>query len=229
MSPHRTHSTPLPPRRTLKLTLKLTLLSLLTSLTLTPLLTPPLTLSAFAKPPHGGPRSGDHEEGLLGGAGAGGHKLMRQLKEHLLPIRFVARHMSELKLTEAQRASLKGLMKELQSAQVDSSFQLEAATDALMAALKDAGAPADAVLARADEVMSAERAVKRARLEGALKLRALLTPEQRAQAHAMLDERAERWKERGQRWGKGRKGWREGREGREEGGASEAPEPPPAP
>ena len=147
----------------------------------------------------------------------------RQLRKHLIPPRLVLRHMDELKLSEAQSAQLKALMKEAQSQQLDAQFERKGASQALIEAVQDPQKPEAEVLKLADALMQVEAKQKRARLQTALKVRALLSPEQRQQVMDLKGKLRDRIKERraqeGGRWG--RKG-RKGRKGRRE-RSSESP------
>jgi Spy/CpxP family protein refolding chaperone len=104
--------------------------------------------------------------------------------------------MDELKLSEAQSAELKALIKEAQSQQTDAQFERKGASQALLAAVQDPQKPEAEVLKLADALMQIEAKQKRARLQTALKVRALLSPEQRQQVMDLKGKLRDRIKER---------------------------------
>lgn len=135
-------------------------------------------------------------------------RVERQLRKHLIPPHMLMRHMDELELTPAQREELKTIIKSAQSQMVDLRFELKGASTALIDGVKDPSVTEVEVLKRADALMELEAKQKRARLQAALKIRALLTPAQKQKAQELKSKARERFKE-----GKGERG-RRGRWGR---------------
>ena len=118
----------------------------------------------------------------------GGDQIERQLRKHLVPPRLIMRHMDRLELTQAQRARLKEITKNAQVQLVDVRFELQRASQALIKAIKDDSTSEEVILKRADELMALEAQKKRVRLQTALKVRVLLTPEQRERVKTIKSE-----------------------------------------
>ena len=114
----------------------------------------------------------------------------------MIPPRLLMRHMDELELSEQQRAQLKALMKSAQSQMLDLGFELKTASKELIDAVKDNESAEAEVLKRADTLMALEAQHKRARLEVALKVRALLTPAQREKVKALKAKMRKRFKQK---------------------------------
>lgn len=121
-----------------------------------------------ARPP-GPPRGGPHDGG-----------------------RFIERHADRLGLDEAARAAITEISDATREREAELREQLDAAYDALRAAL-DAESPDEAsVMQRAEEIHALELESHRNRLAAMLKIRSLLTPEQRRELIAIRGERERR-------------------------------------
>ena len=127
-----------------------------------------------------------------------GAKIERELRRHLIPPHLLLRHMDRLALSEKQKEALKTLMKNAQAQMIDMRFELQKASKELIDAVKEDSTPQSEILKQADELMEIEAKHKRARLQVALKVRDLLTPEQRKKAKAikakMREKLRARWK-----------------------------------
>lgn len=102
------------------------------------------------------------------------------IAERLFPPEAIMQRQKELGVTEKQRNAIIGEMQKFQSEIVGVQWQLQAAAEDL-AAMLDAPAIDEAkALAQADKVMDLEHKMKRTHLGLLIRLRNLLTEEQRA-------------------------------------------------
>jgi Spy/CpxP family protein refolding chaperone len=103
------------------------------------------------------------------------------IRERLFPPELVMQHQAELGIDDRQRAALTKELAAFQSQIVDLQWKMSAAADDL-ARLLDAPRIDEArALAQADRVMSLEHDVKKSHLGLLIRIRNLLTDEQRAE------------------------------------------------
>ena len=118
---------------------------------------------------------------------------------HLIALR------DELGLNEAQQTQIRALLEGKRDTHQARRQELREAHQA-MRELATSDASADAIRAKLDEILELENQLKRDRLELALELRAILTPEQRTQLQELVAERREQHQERREHRGKRRQG-----------------------
>ena len=124
---------------------------------------------------------------------------VRLLKSKLIPPHLVMRHMTELELSDAQKAEFKSLMKKYKSEDIDQAFNMQDITKELKQLLNDENWNNDTILKKAQSIMNSEQQLKLKRLSLALKVRALLTAEQRLKAHEIKGKMRERRRHRRQK------------------------------
>ncbi len=89
------------------------------------------------------------------------------------------RHYQEIDLTDDQQKTIRAEMKKVQNALFDRQWELEKATGALEKLVSRDKVKEDDVLAQMDEVMKLEHKIKRTRMAMLVRIRNILTPEQR--------------------------------------------------
>jgi Spy/CpxP family protein refolding chaperone len=119
-------------------------------------------------PPDGGPG---------GGRGFGPPRFLARL----FPPSLVMRSQEQLKLTDAQRDAIKTAMVETERELVEVRWTLEAESEKLDQVLQREQVDEAAALAQMDRVLAAEDGMKRRHLALLVRIRNLLTPDQRAQ------------------------------------------------
>ena len=136
------------------------------------------------------------QERPLGSEGRGRAPVMRMLREVLFPPQLVLRSREELQLSDAQLTRLKALLKEARSTEIDHRFALDGAALALRELLSTQPINEQAALAKADEVMGYERALKQTHLRLMIQVKNLLTEPQRSILERRQEERRTQRRER---------------------------------
>jgi Spy/CpxP family protein refolding chaperone len=113
------------------------------------------------------------------------------------------RHADRLGLDEATRAKVRAVAEAARPEGDRLREDLHAAHGEMRALLGQDAPDEAAVLAQAERIGAAETALQKQRLRTMLEIRALLTPEQRAELVKIHEERKGHWKGRGGRWGGG--------------------------
>jgi Spy/CpxP family protein refolding chaperone len=100
------------------------------------------------------------------------------IAEHLLPPELIMQNQKAIGLTDAQKNSVIGEIKQAQGRMVDVQWDLQRAVERMVELLKPDKVDEQAVLGQLDKVLAAEREVKRTQLGLMLRLKNILTPEQ---------------------------------------------------
>lgn len=99
---------------------------------------------------------------------------------HLVPPELVMQHQRRLGLTEQQRATITGAVKELQGKAVDLQWRLQEDQQRLAELLAGPSVDAAAALAQVERLLDVERQIKMAHLTMLIRIKNTLTPEQQA-------------------------------------------------
>jgi Spy/CpxP family protein refolding chaperone len=99
--------------------------------------------------------------------------------QHLYPPELVMQHQSRLKLTEQQRNVIVQEINRLQATAVHVQWRVADESEKLNELLGKEGTPEADILTQAERMMTLEVAVKRAQLSMLIRIRNILTPEQR--------------------------------------------------
>jgi Spy/CpxP family protein refolding chaperone len=102
------------------------------------------------------------------------------LMQAMFPPELVMRHQQELNLTDAQRNAITAEMDRGQKDFLDVRWRLEKEMEAMTTLLKEDKLDEKRVLAQLNKVLDMERQIKRAHLVLLIRIRGVLTPEQRA-------------------------------------------------
>lgn len=97
----------------------------------------------------------------------------------MFPPELVMRHQQELGLTDAQRSAITAEMARGQKDFLDVRWQLEKEVEAMAALLKQDKLDEKRVVAQLDKVLDMERQIKRAHIVLLIRIKGVLTPEQR--------------------------------------------------
>lgn len=100
------------------------------------------------------------------------------LRQHLFPPETILRSARQINLTEAQRTALKDLAMENQRLHANLRWDLRECKDKLEMLLEKDTVDESAARAQLAKILDLENQLKKAHFESALKIRALLTPEQ---------------------------------------------------
>lgn len=109
------------------------------------------------------------------------------LAAYVIPPEAVMEHQSEIGVTPDQQRELVAAIKSTQAEMVDLQWKMVKARDALGAALAADRVEEAPVLERADALFALEREVKRRQLSLVVRVRSVLTAEQRARLHEIRD------------------------------------------
>ena len=101
------------------------------------------------------------------------------IAEHLVPPDLIMAHQEELGLQEKQKTAIKSEVLKAQPKFLESQWQLGEETQKMIALLRATPIDEAKVLEQADRIMALEREVKRTHLTLLIRLKNLLTPEQR--------------------------------------------------
>ena len=130
----------------------------------------------------GNPGPGGHppmEAHHPGPGGPGGPGMPEDpLVHHMYAPELVMQHQSELGLTDAQRASIQGAMKEAQGTVMDTQWKLSAETEKLGNLLHVDRIDEAQALAQVDRILTLERDMKRAQMTLMIRIKNALTPAQ---------------------------------------------------
>lgn len=102
------------------------------------------------------------------------------LARHLFPPELVMRHQRVLDLSDEQLTAIKSEMQESQKRFLDLRWQIEKEMETMEVLLNQDKADEKQVVAQLDKVLDIEREIKRARLVMLIRVKDLLTPEQKA-------------------------------------------------
>lgn len=98
--------------------------------------------------------------------------------EQLFPPELILQHQSAIALGDAQRSALVAELKRAQAASLEPQVELQRRVERLVELLKPDRVDEPQALAQLDQVLAAEREVKRQHIALAVRLKALLSPEQ---------------------------------------------------
>jgi Spy/CpxP family protein refolding chaperone len=98
--------------------------------------------------------------------------------EQLLAPELIMQNQKAIGLTDAQRSSVTGEIKQTQGRMVDQQWELQRAVERMVELLKPDKVDEQAVLGQLDKVLATEREVKRTQLGLMMRLKNILTPEQ---------------------------------------------------
>lgn len=98
----------------------------------------------------------------------------------LYPPDLIMAHSQDLNLQDAQRQTIKNEVQKAQSKFFDLQWQTREETEKMVKLLQQSPADETKILEQADRIMSLERDIKRTHLALLIRLRNMLTPEQRA-------------------------------------------------
>jgi Spy/CpxP family protein refolding chaperone len=104
---------------------------------------------------------------------------------HLFSPRLIMQHQEAIGLTETQQKRITKAVADVQSKVTGVTWELEKASEQLGKLLEGAQADEQAVLRKADEVMSLEQRMKRAHLAMLVEVKNQLTAEQQQQLRAL--------------------------------------------
>lgn len=105
--------------------------------------------------------------------------------EQLFPPELILQHQSAIALGDAQRSALVAEVKRTQAAALEPQVELQRRVERLVELLKPDRIDEPQALAQLDQVLAAEREVKRQHIALAVRLKALLSPEQIRQLRAL--------------------------------------------
>ena len=100
------------------------------------------------------------------------------LAEHVLPPELIMQHQKAIGLSDAQKNAVIAEIKRAQGRIVEVQWDLQRAMEQMVELLKQDKADEQAVIAQLDNVLAAEREMKRIHLALAVRLKNVLTPEQ---------------------------------------------------
>jgi Spy/CpxP family protein refolding chaperone len=127
-------------------------------------------------PPPGGRPGMEHHPGPGGPGGPGMPE--DPFAHHMYAPELVMQHQAELNLTDAQRSTIQGAMKEAQSAVMDTQWKLSSEVEKLGQLLHVDKIDETQALAQVDRVLTLERDMKRAQMTLMIRLKNALTPAQ---------------------------------------------------
>jgi Spy/CpxP family protein refolding chaperone len=125
---------------------------------------------------------------LAGGPGDDdgmGFRRRPRFMRHLFSPRLIMQHQEAIGLTETQQKRITKAVADVQSKVTGVTWELEKASEQLGKLLEGAQADEQAVLRKADEVMSLEQRMKRAHLAMLVEVKNQLTAEQQQQLRAL--------------------------------------------
>ena len=108
--------------------------------------------------------------------------------EHLFPPELIMRNQSRLRIREGQRDSILREINRLQETATQTQWRIAEESQRLNELLAAERVSTQEVLSQADRVMTEETALKRAQLQMLVRLRNLLSPEQRAMLRGLRRE-----------------------------------------
>jgi Spy/CpxP family protein refolding chaperone len=100
------------------------------------------------------------------------------IAEHVLPPELILRHHQAIQLSEAQRTAVFAEVKRTQGRIFDVQWDLQRALERLLELLKQNRVDEQQAIAQLDQVLAAEREIKRAHVGLAVRLKNILSPEQ---------------------------------------------------
>jgi Spy/CpxP family protein refolding chaperone len=133
-------------------------------------------LACAQQPPPGQPGPMPHYAPGPQGEQPGGDPFGR----YLYPPELVMAHQEAIGLTDRQRSAIQEAVKEMQNKAVDTQFKLASVSEKLVRSLGGATVDEASVLQFVDQVLAAEREVKRAQISLLVRIKNQLTPEQQA-------------------------------------------------
>jgi len=139
---------------------------------------------------------------LVTGVGAGalagpdddelGFRRRPRFMRHLFPPRLVMEHQESIELTDAQQKRITKAVGDVQSKATALRWELEKASEQLDELLEGDRADEQAVLRKADEVMTLEQRMKRLHLAMLVEVKNQLTAEQQQKLRALRDSEHDR-------------------------------------
>lgn len=105
--------------------------------------------------------------------------------EQVLPPELILKHHQAIQLSEAQRTTVLAEVKRTQGRVFDVQWDMQRAVERLLELLKQDRVDEQQALAQLDQVLAAEREIKRAHVGLAVRLKNLLTPEQQQKLRAL--------------------------------------------
>jgi len=137
-------------------------------------------LAGQGRPPAGGrpPMEAHHPGSGRPGGPSGPGMGEDPLAHHMYAPELIMQHQGELGLTDAQRTTIAGAMKEAQGTVVDTQWKLSAEVEKLGKLLHEDRIDEPQALTQVDRVLSLEREMKRAQMTLMIRLKNALTPAQ---------------------------------------------------
>jgi hypothetical protein len=121
-------------------------------------------------------------------------QVMTMLRDKLIPPHLVMKHAADLNLTQAQKETLKTVLKKHKVDHVDHEFKKQDLVSQLKSMLNQEKWNEDEVLKRAKSLMTLNNDLKLRRLTLALKIRALLNTDQLKRAYEIKNKRIQKRK-----------------------------------
>jgi Spy/CpxP family protein refolding chaperone len=103
----------------------------------------------------------------------------------LFPPELIMGHQKDIGLDDKQRQAIVAEVQRLQAQVVDLQWKMQSAAEELVKLLDEARVDEAKTLAQADQVMGLERDIKRAHLAALIRIRNVLTADQRAKLQAL--------------------------------------------
>lgn len=101
------------------------------------------------------------------------------IAEQIFPPELIMKHQKAIQLSEAQKNAVIAEIKRTQTRMVDVQWDMQRAMEPLVSSLGKDKPDEQEVLAQLDKVLAAEREFKRSQITLAVRLKGILTPEQR--------------------------------------------------
>jgi Spy/CpxP family protein refolding chaperone len=109
--------------------------------------------------------------------------------QHLFPPEMIMQRQSEIGLRDAQRDQIRSELQKAQSTMNDAQWRIAAESEKMQKLLQEGTVDEARVLAQVDSILAIEREVKRAHIALLVRIRNVLTPEQRNRLSQLRPQR----------------------------------------
>jgi Spy/CpxP family protein refolding chaperone len=110
------------------------------------------------------------------------------ISETLFPPELILQHQTEIGISESQKNFIREEVKKVQKQFLDLQFQIQDETEKLVSLLKQERTDENQVLAQLDKLLNIEREIKRTHFILVVRIKNMLTPEQKALLQKIKDK-----------------------------------------